>query len=242
MKRKYLSPNTIIDNTDLFYNQTNPHILYGEDNHIPLLAKVRPYIPLRDNYCQEGYCDIPITPAFNMDISCDIIPFDKMKANRNPETGVHFFVDDETICRFINNIYDYLDVLREHVYVIAPDCSSYSALPKMMNLEGIFLSRNVTCFLCEHGIPTIPCYTFSTFDSVEYSMQGIPMFSTVAVGNHVIGRYQVQRDIIEYAIRKLIEIKHPTKLLIYGEPLWFDVDVEVVYKESRIQKLRKLKK
>lgn len=242
MKRKYLSQNNrSINKDDLFYEQTDPRILYGEENPIPLLNKVRPYVPLRDNYCYEGYCDIPITPTFNGDISCDIIPFDKVSKRGDYRTGVHFFVSDDTICRFINNIYYHLDTLRKYDFVIAPDCSSYSALPKIMNLEGVFLSRNVTCFLHEHGIPTIPCYTFSTFDSVEYSMHGIPMQSTVAVGNHVIGRYHVHRDIIKYAILRLVEIKHPTKLLVYGEPLWFDAGIDVVYKESRIQKLRKIK-
>lgn len=241
MKPEIFSPNLRINERDLFFNQTDPRVLYGEVNHMPLLPKVVPYVPLMDNYCYEGYCDIPITPSFNNDISCDIIPLDKVKDNQKCGVGVHCFVDDYTISRFVNNIYAYLDNLRKREFVIASDCSSYSSLPKMVNLEGIFLSRNITCFLHEHGIPTIPCYTFSTFDSVEYSMQGIPMNSTVAYGNHVIGRHQVQREIIEYAVRRLIEVKHPTRLLVYGEPLWFDVDVDIIYKESRIQKLRRIK-
>lgn len=196
MKRKYLSPNKRkINRDDLFYEQTNPHIIYGEEDHIPLLGKVVPYLPLSDNYCHEGYCDMPIVPAFNMNITCDIIPWDKIKSNHNAETGVHGFVNDETINRFINNPYNQLDLLREHRFVVAPECSTYSALPKMVNLQAIFLCRNVNCFLHEHGIPTIPCYTYSTFDSVEYSLWGLPHNSTIAVGNHVVGRHKVQREI-----------------------------------------------
>jgi len=243
MKRKYLSRNSRrISTEDLFYEQTDPRIIYGEEDHLPLLGKVVPYLPLSDNYCKEGYCDMPIVPAFNMDITCKVIPLDKIGTNHNPDTGVHGFVSDETINRFVNNPYEKLNLLREHRFVIAPECSTYSFLPKMVNLQSVFLCRNVNCFLHEHGIPTIPCYTYSTFDSVEYAMLGLPHNSTIAVGNHVTGRYKVQREIVKYAIQKLIEEKHPTRLLVYGEPFEFNVDVETVQVDSRIQKLRKLKK
>lgn len=243
MKRKYLSKNSKrINKEDLFYEQTNSRLLYGGDEHLPLLDKVVPYLPLSDNYCKEGFCDMPIVPAFNMDIDCEVIPWDKIGRNHNSNTGVHGFVSDKTINRFINNPFKYLDLLREHRFVVAPECSTYSALPKMVNLQSVFLCRNVNCFLQEHGVPTIPCYTYSTFDSVEYSLWGLPHHSTIAVGNHVVGRHEVQHEIVKYAIQELIKEKHPIRLLVYGEPLGFDVDVEIVQVGSRIQELRKLKK
>ena len=242
MKRKYLSQSNTIDKQDLFYNQTDPAILFGEYNHIPLLSKVVPYLPLRNNYCMEGFCDMPITPVFNSDITTDVIPLDKVRSCHRYNTGVHGFVYDDVIARFVNNIYGALPTLRKHPYVIAPDFSSYSALFTMVNLQGIFLSRNVTCFLDEHGIPTVPCYTYSTFDSVEYSLLGLPMHSIIAVGHHVIGRYPIQREVTQYAINRLINVKQPTKLLVYGEPLDFDVPIEVIRIDSRIQNLRKIKR
>ena len=41
-------------------------------------------------------------------------------------------------------------------------------------------------------------------------------------------------------VEALIERKNPTKLLVYGVPLDFSPNVEVVYYEGNIQKLRKL--
>ena len=242
MKNKFIKPSPIISKQDLFYSQTDPAILYGEINHIPLLSKVVPYLPLCNNYCMEGVFDIPITPVFNSKITTDVIPLDKLGSCRRYDTGVHGFVYDNIIARFVNRIYDNLPTLRKHPYVIAPDFSSYSALYKMVNLQGVFLSRNVTCFLDEHGIPTIPCFTYSTFDSVEYSLLGLPMHSMIAIGHHVIGRHPIQREITKYAIGQLINVKQPTKLLVYGEPFDFDVPVEIIRINSRIHNLRNLQK
>jgi len=41
-------------------------------------------------------------------------------------------------------------------------------------------------------------------------------------------------------IETLIERKHPDKLIVYGEPLGFYPETEVVYVEGKIQQLRKI--
>lgn len=50
---------------------------------------------------------------------------------------------------------------------------------------------------------------------------------TKFIHNHVVGRYKVQREIVKYAIQELIKEKYPTRLLVYGEPFNFDVDVGI---------------
>lgn len=229
------------DDRNIFFHQLVIDKEYSKQERLQLLGKVVPYLPLKDNYCTDGLYEIPIVPSYNNDIPNDFIPFDKLLTCKHRENvGVHFYVSDNGINRFINNPYRYLYLLRQHPCVIAPDCSIYSNMWRAVNVGKVFLARNTNCFLVENHVKTIPCFTYATIDTIDLALLGIPKGSVVAVGNHTIGRSHVCQEITEYAIKRLVEEKQPSKLLVYGFPLSFEVDIEVINVYSRIQELRSL--
>ncbi len=130
--------------------------------------------------------------------------------------------------------------LQNYKCVIAPDFSVFVDQPKAVNVWNIYRNRWVTSYMQSLSIHAVPSASWGNVDSFEFCFDGLPRNSIIAIGHTAIGKDRSYKKLYRMGVEALIERKRPTKLLVYGAPLDFNPDVEVIYYKGNIQKLRQL--
>lgn len=188
----------------------------------------------------EGKFDIPKIKATNI-IPEEIIPFDKALQEKNPENKyVHFYINDFQFDRIWNKPNKYLKILKKFAGVISPDFSMFIDMPNITNIFAHYKRMLLSHFYQENGITVIPSFSSAGEKSYEWCFDGLPKNSVIFVSSVGVDKFTFIQAV--YEMNKKLK---PTKILLYG-PLFKELNEEIQNKiikfESRIEKLRKLKK
>lgn len=191
------------------------------------------------NFPTEGKEDMPLLRPYNGELPKDLISF----ADRNKKLfhlGVHCYLYDYKIEPTWHSPSLVIPCLRQYSCVLAPDFSLFVDMPRAINVWNVYRNRWVSSFWQRENIKLIPSASWGNADSFDYCFDGLPENSTIAIGHSAIGKDRDENRLYRLGVETLIERKHPTRLVVYGLPLDFIPEVEVVYYESKIQRLRKL--
>ena len=187
----------------------------------------------------DGREELPQVSAFNAALPDSFISFsDRRKMLFS--CGVHCYLYDYKIESVWNTPSSAISCLRKYQCVIAPDFSVFVDMPRALNVWNIYRNRWVASYWQSEGINVIPSASWGNVDSFEYCFDGLPENSVISVGHVAVGRDSSYRKLYRLGIETLIERKHPDKLIVYGEPLGFYPETEVVYVEGKIQQLRRI--
>lgn len=187
----------------------------------------------------EGKEDMPLLRPFNGSLPFDLISFADRRKNLF-HLGVHCYLYDYKIESTWNSPQSVIQCLKQYVCVIAPDFSVFVDQPRAINVWNIYRNRWISSFWQNEGINLIPSASWGNVDSFDFSFDGLPENSTIAIGHTAIGKDRDAKKLYRWGVETLIERKSPTRLVVYGEPLDFEPGIEVVYYESKIQQLRRL--
>ena len=187
----------------------------------------------------EGKEEMPLIDAYNGQLPFDLLPFSD-RGKKLFAYGVHCYLDDYKIEAIWNSPSRVLDSLRSYSCVIAPDYSIFVDQPRAINVWNVYRNRWVSSYWQKEGISVVPSASWGNVDSFDYCFDGLPKNSTIAVGHTAVGRDKYYRKLYRLGVEELIIKKRPTRLIVYGAPLDFAPDVETVYYEGIIQKLRRL--
>lgn len=194
---------------------------------------------LHYEYPTEGVEDMPLLKAYNGPIPLAFCPITERKTS--PKSfGLHFFLYDYAIESTWSTPLRYLPELCIRPCVLSPIFTTFVDRPRAINVWNVYRNRWVTSFWQGNGVNAIPSASWGNVDSFKYCFDGLPERSVIAVDHICVGKDRAYRILYRKGIEELIERKHPTKLLIYGEPLDFNPSVDVIYIESHIHKLRQL--
>lgn len=167
--------------------------------------------------------DVPATEAV---CKAEWIPFNFAKSCNAPEgKGVHFFVDDYQFVRVWNSPDKYIPLLKRFAAVLAPDFSTYTDMPRAMQIYNHYRKHWVARYLTDSGITVIPTISWSTPDSYEWCFEGEPRNSVVAIST--VGC--MKRDARELFFMGFDEMKRrlcPTKIICYGA----EIEASVTFK------------
>lgn len=131
--------------------------------------------------------------------------------------------------------------LKQYRCVVAPDFSIFTDMPRAVNVWNIYRNRWVSSYWQSQGIKVIPSASWGSVDSFEYCFDGLPENSVIAIGHSTAGKDKSFKRLYRMGVETLIEKKRPTKLMVYGSPLDFNVNTDIVYQEGFIiKKLRRL--
>lgn len=100
--------------------------------------------------------------------------------------------------------------------VICPDFSTYSDMPRVMQIWNVFRSRTVGYFLSNLGYNTIPNVRWTDSKSYGYSYAGIRKNSIVAVSTLGCLRSKADRELFLPGLEELIIRKKPKCIILYG--------------------------
>lgn len=130
----------------------------------------------------------------------------------------HFFLHDyrfECVWRYPDR---YTEMLKKFDYVLSPDFSPYSDMPKCLQVYNVYRNRWCGRYWQEHGINVIPTVTWSNTESLEFALCGIPKQSAVAISTMGEGRWAKWQSLFEnwqYVMNQL----EPKVVILYGKDL-----------------------
>lgn len=181
----------------------------------------------------DGKYDIPKMYPTEID-NLERIPiqgFNFALKDKSPERkGVHFFLHDYQFERVWNYPDRYLPVLEKFAFVLSPDFSPYSDMPKATKIYNVYRNRWCGRFWQENGIKVIPTVTWSDKDSLEFALDGIPKNSTIAISTMGEGRWAKWESLKENWDFVMSTLK-PKTILLYGKDLRNDLTGNIIYKK-----------
>lgn len=163
--------------------------------------------------------DIPIQ-GFNFAIS------DKHRKGK----GCHFWLHDYQFERVWNYPEKYIPILEEFEFVMSPDFSPYSDMPKVCQIYNVYRNRWCGRFWQEHGIKVIPTVTWSDDSSLEFCLDGIPKNSTIAISTMGEGRWAGWQS-LKNNWKYVMDTLQPETVLLYGKDLTNELDGNIVHKK-----------
>lgn len=160
----------------------------------------------------------PILKPVDVRPSAGVQPFSEIMAAPDHACGVHFFIDDYRFERVWQQPEKYDKYLEKHPFVIQPDFSTYTDMPKIMQMWNKYRNHMLAWYwqnMC--GFDVIPNVMFSDEASWEWVFDGIPTESTICISNvGVMANKEWYADFLtgmEEAIRRL----NPSRILFYGK-------------------------
>jgi len=194
---------------------------------------------LYHDFKTEGFWGIPVADAYYGDLPGDFISYSDRNKHLYPY-GIQCFTYDYKIEPTWSRPLSSLNCLKNYKCVVAPDFSLFVDLPHCINIWNVYRKMWVTSFWQSRGVKVIPSASWGNVDSFQYCFCGLPEGGTIAIGHIVVGRDKAYKRLYRMGVEKLIDFKHPDKLLVYGSKLDFCPDVETVYYNDHIYKMRNM--
>lgn len=183
----------------------------------------------------DGDYDIPMLLPTHIDNLADIPlqGFNYALKEKNPENiGVHFFLHDYQFERVWNYPDRYTEVLSRFAFVLSPDFSPYSDMPKALKIYNVYRNRWCARYWQEYGITVIPTITWADDDSLSYCLNGVPKHSTIAISTMGEGRWAKWQS-LRRNWNRIIQTLEPDTVLLYGKNIAdeFQLTGNIIYKK-----------
>lgn len=134
------------------------------------------------NALKASLLDLPIIEAYTSLLPQFLVPFhEARKKVIQPGSFVHFYIDDYHFERLWNNPERYLPLLQRYDGVIGTDFSQLANMPYPQRLWNCYRNRLLGSWMQKHGINYIHNVTWSLPDSYDYSFEGLPAGSVIAI-------------------------------------------------------------
>lgn len=179
------------------------------------------YIRLMNNFglidsVTVGVFDFPVIESIKEITVLPCIPFNIALSSKKFDFGVHFFIDDYQFERFWNYPGQYINKLKKFEFVLTPDFSLYTNMPKAMQIWNRYRSQFLGAYMQKNGIKVIPTVSWSDSDSFNWCFDGISPGGIVAVSSVGCMKNKEARKHFIEGYQKMLEILKPTQVLFYG--------------------------
>lgn len=175
--------------------------------------------------------DIPVCPCTAKDIPKRLISYvdakhlHKINSRSNNDyqidAYVHFYIDDQKFDGPKSSVWLYpykaLEILRHFSGVITVDFSTNADFPDPIKRYNTYRMRALGFWLGTQGISVINNVRWGTEETWNYCFDGIPLYSTVAIGTVASGIKKLEnRQDFETGLNKMVELLKPHTIIVYG--------------------------
>lgn len=171
----------------------------------------------------EGKYDIPILVGVSPEEyirGTQFIPFsDMLNKKGTAANGIHFFIDDYRFERLWSNPGRYILPLNRYRYVMSPDFSMYTDMPKAMQIFNAYRRHWYAALMEESGLKVIPTISWSTEDSYDWCFDGEPVGSVVSVSASGTIRDPETRQLFNDGYAAMCEAIEPALVLYFGKDI-----------------------
>lgn len=198
-------------------------------------------LELSEKFEKTGRFDFPVIKSAKT-IPKSIIPFNKALSTKNANNSfVHFYIDDYQFERLWNRPYYYVKALSKYPGIIGPDYSTYTNMPKAQQIFQVYKSRLISAYFQSQGYTVIPNISWSDEESLEWTLEGIPQHSVVALSTNGVLNKKTKQTFIN-CYKKAMEMIHPSEIIIVGEVPKEIQSPNIVQFDNHIKQLRCLQK
>lgn len=191
---------------------------------------------------QHGEFDLPLIQKSNV-VPDELVPFNYVNTLlKNPNLDlskyyVHFFIDDYQFNRVWENPKRYVSMFQKFGGIIMPDFSVYTNFPKAVQIHNVWKSRLLAFYYQKMGIDVIPNITWSDEASLDWTLDGIPKNSVVAVSsNGCLNNLVVDEFIRLFNI--VMEQLEPIKIVFLGKVPTNLKDDRIIHYPGHLQKMK----
>lgn len=149
-----------------------------------------------------------------------VVAFDRSKT-KNTDDWIHFYIHDDRFERLWNSPSKYLDILKSCPGVISPDFSIYRDMPLSYQVWNTYRNRTLAYWMQQNGIDVIPNVRWGDERSYSFCFEGLPTFSTIAVGTHGCIKRKEDQIWFRKGFEKMLERISPRCIVIYGSVPFF---------------------
>lgn len=176
--------------------------------------------------------DNPVVASTVQAVPTSIVPWHEAKRihKRNIAKGspdyhidafIHCYLDDHKFDGEREGIWKkwkfFYEVARHFDGILGIDFSTYADFPEPVKRFQFHKMRVIEHGAVQRGIPTIPNARWGTPETWSYCYDSLPEDSMLSVGVVGSGLGNIEnRPMFDAGMRKLIELKHPTKLVVIG--------------------------
>lgn len=140
--------------------------------------------PSEMTFSKQGFPELE--PLKSLDIprrGLPLVPFNYALSNKNKDCYIHFYIQDYLFNRIWNNPQRYIDVLKDYKGIVMPDFSLYTDMPEPLqrfnHYRNLWFAR-----MCQiQGITVIPSPNWSTMDSFDWCLEGMPKESILMISS-----------------------------------------------------------
>ena len=173
---------------------------------------------------------IPVVSPYRGPIPDSWTPFCHRKGN--DDSGIHFFSHDYTFNSIITSPQKYVEELKRHPAVIAPDFSQYMDMPGCVRFTNSYTNKAIAAYWQQEGVNVIPNITWSDPSSYEYSIAGSPSGGVVAINSNGALKYNFSKYLwlkgYDYVVSRL----QPDVILRFGPKMPNELEGISVYVEN----------
>lgn len=172
---------------------------------------------------------IPVLGAYSGPLPEEWIPFCKRKYTSN--AGIHFFSDDYTFNSVLTSPGKFVEDLRKHQVIIAPDYSQYMNMPACVRFTNSYTNKAIAAYWQSEGLSVIPNVTWSDPDSYAYSVAGLPTGSVIAINSKGAMKYNISKYLWQRGYDFVVSYLQPSLILRFGPKMPLENEENSIYIE-----------
>ena len=165
-----------------------------------------------------GKYEFPIIKKQNINIDeIDFLSYMETKKsdNENKNKTIHFFTYDWKFEKVYEKPEEEFEKLKQYKYLLSPDFSIFTNMPKALQTESIFKNRWCGAYWQSKGLKVIPTVSWGDEKSFDFCFEGIEQGSVVAVCTYY--RENCEEEFM-LGYNKMLEIIQPSTIICYDEP------------------------
>lgn len=167
-----------------------------------------------------GPYDFPIMDPVEVDVEdTEVIGFNYAIGCKHPEDKIcHFYLDDYQFERVWNDPDRYVPILGRFKAVMAPDFSMYTDFPKAVQIFNHYRKMWCAAYWQERGVTVIPTICWSTPDSFEWCLDGVPKHSLISISTvGGFGNHENNKQAWLEGYERCVEVLDPSRILLFGK-------------------------
>ena len=147
----------------------------------------------------------------------EFIPFNYAKTEKHPEDKiVHCFIDDYQFYRLWNRPDDYISRLSQFKAMLAPDFSTYTDMPRAMQIYNHYRKHWIAAYYQMHGMTVYPTISWADEKSFDWCFDGEPTESVVAVSSIGTQRNKKSKELFLQGYNEMMRRLNPSYVIFYG--------------------------
>ena len=167
----------------------------------------------------DGEWEFPIVANQEITLPLDIVPFEKrkkVKKENKKTTYIHFYMQDDKIKRFLNNLNKYVKDLKQYGGVISPDPSLYLDVPLVKSLEHTYKNRACAYYLQKKGLNVIPNVRWADERSFKFCFDGLIPKGIYAISTHGCIKSDEEKKLFKEGLKKMLITLRPKTIILHG--------------------------